>query len=144
MKFHLTAIFTNLALIFGIMYLYTFVRESLDVMYFFRAGSNLDACFTHLVFVFSWASTFIIYKIKNQSTHFYYFLCFNILGLIIFSIFDYNSSNELNSRPFEIQGLFGNLKSAILETIIPILIISKCVSISQNIIGKKLLPARYC
>ena len=137
MKFHLTAIFTNLVLIFVIMYLYTFVRESLDVMYFFRAGSNLDACFTHLVFVFSWASTFIIYKIKNRFTHFYYLLCFNIFSGFIYIL-------SINYHPFDLSNLINSLKSAIVETIIPIIVVSKCVSISQNFIGKKLLPSRYC
>ena len=143
MKFHLTAIFTNIVLILGIMYLYAFIVMSMDDMYFVKKGHDFAVCFSYLIFVFSWLSTFIIYKIKKQSTHFYYFLGCNLLGVLIITIFRYILFINTNSIPFEASSLFINLKYAILETIIPVTIISKCVSISQNLIGKKLLPIRY-
>lgn len=142
MKFHLTAIFTNLVVIFITMYLYSFIIVSIDEAYFAKKGHYFEVCFSYSMLFFSWASTFIIYKIKKRSTHFYYFLCLNILGLIIFAIFPYIP--DIHSHSFELYGLFHSLKSAIIETIIPIVVISKCVSVSQNIIGKKLLPVRYC
>jgi hypothetical protein len=143
MKFHLTSIVTNVVLIFGIMNLYYFIRISIEDMYFFKAGGSFEICFLYLILVFSWSSTFIIYRVKNKAIHFYYFLCSNIFGLIIFSIFDYISSININSIPFELSGLYISLESAILETIIPVFIISKCINVSQNVIGKKLLPTMY-
>ena len=136
MKFHLTAIFTNLVIIFSILYLYSFILTSMDEAYFAKKGYYSELCFAYFTFVFSWASTFITYKIKNQSTHFYYFLCFNILTAFIYILF-------INYHPFDLSNLIDSIKSALIETIIPIVIISKCVSISQNIIGKRLIPERY-
>jgi len=137
MKFHLTAIITNLMIIFGILYLYSFILTSVDEAYFAKKGYYSRLCFAYFTFVFSWASTFIIYKIKNQSTHLYYFLCFNILSAFIYILF-------INYHPFDLSNLINSLKSAIVETAIPIVAISICVSISQNFIGKRLLPTRYC
>jgi len=144
MKFHLTAFLMNLVLIFSVMYLYAFICKTIDPMILFRVETNLEACFIFLMLIFSWASTFIIYKIKNQSTHFYYFVCFNLLGVIIFEIYKYISYINNNDIQFELYGLFINTKDIIPETLIPIIIISILVSISQNYIGKKLLPERYC
>jgi len=103
----------NLLIIFGIIYSYSFILK----------GYYSELCFAYFTFVFSWASTFIIYKIKNQSTHFYYFLCFNILSAFIYILF-------INYHPFDLSKLINSLKSAIVETAIPIVIISICVSIS--------------
>ena len=144
MKFHLTAIFTNLVLIFSIMHLSTFVIvKTIDYLYFVKKGYYFEDYFVYLLFVFSWASTFLIYIIKKQSSHLYYFLLFNFMVLIILNIIGFITSNDFNSRPFELSNLLISLKSAIVECIIPIIIVSICVNISQNFIGKKLLPERY-
>lgn len=134
MKFHLIAFFTNLMLIFSIMYLYTSIVTLIDALYFVKKGGYFEAFLAYLFFIFSWASTFIIYKIKNNSTHFYYFLASNLTIICLYTIF---------INHFELSNLLISLKYAIVETIIPIIVISKLVSISQNFIGKKLLPERY-
>ena len=138
-KFHIAAILMNAILIYGIMSLYSLILTSMDEAYFVKKGHYFNLCFLYLMFVFNWVSTVIIYTIKNQSTHFYYFLGFNFFSLLSYILFI-----DTNSPPFEISGLFISLEYAIPETIIPTIIISKCVSMSQNIIGRKLLPTRYC
>jgi hypothetical protein len=143
MKFHLAATITNAVLIFGIMYLYDSIRTAMDAMYFFRTEAAFESCFSFLMFIFSWSSTFIIYMVKKKSAHFYYFLCYNILGLIIFRVYEYISFMNFHSTQIEVSVLLISLKDAILETIIPIFLVSACVALAQNIIGKKLLPTRY-
>jgi hypothetical protein len=124
--------------------LYNFILGLIDEAYFVKKGYYFNLYFLYLMFIVSWSSTSIIYIVKNKSTHFYYFLCYNLLGLIIFITYDYILPDDSNSRPFELLGLLVSFKSAIIETIIPIVTVSGCVAVAQNIIGKKLLPAKYC
>jgi hypothetical protein len=119
------------------------ILTSIDDMYFVKKGWDFYAFFSYSMFIFSWASTFMIYIVKKKSVHFYYFLCFNLLSFILITFLDYISSINDNSVPFESFGLLLSFRSAIIETIIPIVIVSGCVAVAQNIIGKKLLPAKY-
>ncbi len=143
MKFHLTAIITNILLIFGIMHLYTFFVTSIDSMYFVKRGQYFESYFAYSILFFSWLATLIIYKKKKYSTHFYYFIAINLLVIVVISIFKYISFINNDSAQFKISNLFISIKSAIFETIIPLLIISILVNLFQNTIGKKLLAKKY-
>ncbi|WP_064967907.1 hypothetical protein [Tenacibaculum ovolyticum] len=144
MKFHITAILVNIILVFGIMHLYSFFVTFLDTSYFVKKGQYFDSYFAYSILVFSWLATFIIYKNKKYRTHYFYFVFINLLLFLIITTFKYvlfiNSSTTVQ---FKIFNLFISIKDAILETIIPLLIISVLVNLFQNIIGKKLLPRMY-
>lgn len=144
MRFHLTSFFINIILIFFVLCIFMYVRSLMVEMYFLHVRNIIYDLTGYLAFIFSWISTLAIYKINNIKLHFYYFLGSNILVVFLLEFFGYLNSLELNSSHFVFYNLYLNLKYAIKETIIPITIISKFVSTSQNYLGKKLLPTRYC
>lgn len=72
------------------------------------------------------------------------FIFINLLLFLIITTFKYVLFiNNSTTVQFKIFNLFISIKDAILETIIPLLIISVLVNFFQNIIGKKLLPRMY-
>jgi hypothetical protein len=73
-KFHIVSSLVNFALIVFVMCSYLIIRALMDKMYGHLVPSALFDLNAYMLIFFSWASTFIIYKVSNIKYHFLLFL----------------------------------------------------------------------
>lgn len=143
MKYHICAIIANILVITAILYLGREFYELFDELYFVKRGGYYDRYFLYLLFFFSWIATFLIYKVKNYRKHFYYFIVFNLLIVILFFSVSYVIFTYDTDIPLKIRNLLRGIGYALRECTLPLIVVSVLVQISQNFIGKKLLPEKY-
>ena len=148
-KFHFLASLLNIFLIFLLMNLHEYVIEKyIDSHAFFaRMGAYFYKIYALSLFIISWVAPFSIYKFKNYKKHFYLFLSFFLLVIILligYNILLHITSykeyyNDISHYIIE-RSIFIGIKE---ETLIASFFISTLIYFSQMIIGKKLLPTLY-
>ena len=143
MKYHITTTIVNIVLIVIVLNIFQEIYEMFDKLYFVKKGHHFAVFFTYSLFLFSWLAPFIIYKIKNYKRHFYYFFTVNILVTILVRIYQYSVFTFDRGYKYDVKILLKSIWGNIIEIIAPLLVISILVYISQNFIGKKLLPEKY-
>ena len=143
MKYHISAIIANILVITAILYLGREFYELFDELYFVKRGGYYDRYFTYLLFFFSWMSTFLVYKVKNYRRHFYYFIAFNLIFIIVFFSVKHVIYNHGTETPLKMRTILRGIYYALRECTLPLIVVSVLVHISQNFIGKKLLPKKY-
>ena len=143
MKYHVTAAIINAIIIYCIVAIYRDIITVIDGSYLARRGHHITSFYTYALLIFSWIATMIIYKIRNYTRHYLYFIGINLLAILTIRLFLYSRFIMTSTTDFDIKVLFITIGYSLKDNIIPLLVISIIVHISQNLIGKKLLPKKY-
>ena len=143
MKYHIITTIINFVLIVFILKIFQEIYVLFDSLYFAKRGGYFERFFTYLLFFFSWMATLLIYKVKNYKIHYRYFIGANLIIYLVISFVEYVIYSFGEGNHFTLYNSFLCVKYTLREITAPLLVVSILVHISQNFIGKKLLPEKY-